>query len=100
MSSETKFGDINLDSIFAKTADNRSKLNNSNSEYIDFKINEDGVELVKRTINTNSTLKKPLPDTIVKEVWGIKDGKLVQLDEIVGVHTPAHLVEEKIEFPE
>ncbi len=37
-------------------------------------------------------------DRIWKEVYGLKDGKMTLLEVIHGKHTPAHNVEETLEF--
>ena len=43
---------------------------------------------------------RPAPDTIEKEIWEVKNGKLVFQKSVYGTHTPAHNVPESITFPE
>ncbi len=39
-------------------------------------------------------------DMVHKDIYGVEDGKIVQLRVVKGKHTPAEMVPEKIEFPE
>ena len=39
---------------------------------------------------------KPVPDKITKEVYGVVDGKIVQIGTSKGEHVPGYFVPEKI----
>ena len=43
---------------------------------------------------------RPQPDTIWREVYGIKDGQLQLLKSEQGEHIPAHQVAEQFNFPD
>lgn len=38
------------------------------------------------------------PDRVIKEIYRVKDGKIVLFTTVEGKHTPAYMVHEKIEF--
>ena len=59
------------------------------------------IEVVKRLPSNEiyaSNPPRPAPDTVWKEIYGIKDGKLALLEKIQGTHTPRSINPEKIEF--
>jgi hypothetical protein len=66
-------------------------------------LNRTRLEVVYRTLsNTVFTSNPPVqaPDYIEKEIYEVKDNKLVWVKTVSGVHTPAHSVPESIAFPE
>jgi hypothetical protein len=68
---------------------------------ISAEVKDDKVVIV-RQYESNITYGngKAAPDRVVKEVYSIVDGKIVLEKEVAGTHTPAHYVQETIEFPE
>lgn len=42
----------------------------------------------------------PCPDRVVKEIYGVVDGRIVLTDTVEGNHIPARLEPERIEFDE
>lgn len=61
-------------------------------------------QLIYVTFRQTSLLSYPdgsqSPDKVWREVYGIKDNKLLLLNTIEGKHTPGYYIEETIEFPE
>lgn len=49
---------------------------------------------------TNGTLPESPFGKAIKEIYGVRDGKLTLLDVLEGKYTPAHHVEESFEFEE
>jgi gamma-glutamylcyclotransferase (GGCT)/AIG2-like uncharacterized protein YtfP len=65
-------------------------------------VDGDRVEIVRQyPSNTVYANGLPAPDRVVKEVYEIQDfgSKIELIEEIEGVHTPAHFVQETIAFP-
>lgn len=66
-------------------------------------LNHTRLEVVYRT-PSNTTYAcyppRPVPDCVEKEIWEVKDNKLVWVATVSGIHKPAHLVSESIVFPE
>ncbi|MEN3054157.1 MAG: hypothetical protein ABC559_02050 [Candidatus Methanosuratincola petrocarbonis] len=62
------------------------------------KIEEKRIEVVWR--DRGPPTLPPTPDTVWKEIYEIKDGKLVLVKRVEGRHFPAHFVGEQIIFDE
>jgi len=69
----------------------------------DFNEKEQTITVVFREHSDTMLSANPpqaTPDKIWKEVYGLKDGKLALIKKLEGKHTPARVVDEKIEFDE
>lgn len=63
-------------------------------------VHTDGAEITyRKPSNTAYGNGHPVPDEVWKEIFIIKDGKLTLSRTVKGTHTPAHMVQESIEFP-
>ena len=40
----------------------------------------------------------PVPDRVVKEIYGVVDGQITLIETVMGKHEPAYVVPEKIIF--
>lgn len=57
------------------------------------------MEIVKRFPSNSCYCNgNPCPDTIVKEIYGVVDGKIELIKTIQGIHTPSHVIKETFEF--
>jgi hypothetical protein len=67
---------------------------------INANISETGVEITyQRPSHMALGNGDRVPDSVWKEIYTIKENKLILSDTVQGVHTPAHMVQESIEFP-
>jgi hypothetical protein len=76
---------------------------NQNEIIVSFKLidKNNTIEVVKRipsNIMYATNPPKPMPDKIVKEVYGVLDGKIQRIKAIVGKHIPASWNDEQIIF--
>ena len=75
-----------------------------NKRIISVILNTNGVEIVFRQLSHAMypcSPPRPVPDKVWKEIWRISDdGELYLHETKNGTHTPAHKVNEKIEFNE
>lgn len=62
------------------------------------KMGEDRVEIIWRRRSFPTV--PPTPDTVWKEIYKVKNGKLVLVETTPGEHYPAHWVPERIVFKE
>lgn len=72
-------------------------------EIIDFKhfVQESKIVVIKRIRShsmyaTNPT--KPVPDTVIKEIYGVENGVITLVEQIKGKHEPEYTVKEKFIF--
>lgn len=57
------------------------------------------LEIVRRyPSNMTYGSGKPVPDRLVKEVYGVVDGQITLIETVIGKHEPAYVVPEKITF--
>ena len=74
----------------------------SDCKIVSVTLNEQGeLEVIKQyASNSMYTCNppRPVPDTVVKEVYHVEDGKIVYKETIQGKHTPSSVVPETIEF--
>jgi len=65
------------------------------------KVTEDSVEIIRQyPSNASQGNGEPMPDQVFKEVYVVRDGKIVLDRQVQGKHTPAHTVRESITFSE
>lgn len=72
------------------------------STVVGVKLTDQGEFVVIRRYPSNSMFTcypaKPVPDRVTKEIYRVKEGKIV-LDEVIeGKHIPQHTVSESITF--
>jgi hypothetical protein len=63
--------------------------------------NNNTIEIVKRipsNIMFACNPPRPAPDTIFKEIYGIRDNKIQLIEKINGTHIPTSFQEEQIKF--
>lgn len=69
---------------------------------VDYRMDKNTIEIVHRE-KSNSMYAcsppRPVPDKIEKVIYGVIDGKIVEIKRIKGQHIPSHFIEEKFEFP-
>ncbi len=65
-------------------------------------VNEARVEITKRAkplFNYTSLGSAQPSDKVWKEIWELREGRLVRLPDIEGRHTPPYTIPEAIAFP-
>lgn len=65
------------------------------------RVTEDFVEIIRQyPSNARQSNGDLFPDRVVKEIYVVRDGKIVLDREVEGTHKPAYQVRESILFPE
>ena len=66
------------------------------------RLREDGrLEVVRQYASHMVYATNPprsAPDKVIKEIYGVRNGKIVLEEEIRGTHEPSYIVEEQIKF--
>lgn len=95
--------DVTYEFASASTASYSTNIFYGTREITNFNFNvkEQNIEVTFRKTNHLSYPNgQQHPDKVWKEIYGIKDNKLLLLKTIEGKHTPGYYVEETIEFQE
>lgn len=64
-------------------------------------VEENKIVIVKRIKSYRmyaTSPPRPVPDTVIKEIWGVENGTITLIEQIKGIHEPEYTVKEKFIF--